>query len=86
MNMSKGKSSDELGHIGFNAGKARKRATQMLAPKLGFRNETELLKALLDEKIKEKFPDEYSLILEEEQNKSPKAPSQRKAQKQSAHD
>lgn len=65
--------SDELGHIGFNAGKARKKALRLLSAELDYPNETELLKALIDEKLKSHLPDELRAIKEQELKKQPAA-------------
>lgn len=58
--------SPSAGTIGFNAGKARKRAARMLAAKLDFDDLTGLLNFLLDEKIKAELPGEYREILAED--------------------
>ncbi len=53
--------------ISFEAGKARKRATRMIAAKLDYPDVTSLLNALLDGAIETTFPEEIPAIRAEEQ-------------------
>mgnify|MGYP007022265327 CR=1 FL=1 len=69
---------DEMGTIGFNAGKARKRAARMLAAKLDFADLTDLMKWLIDQQVEKYFPDEAKSIRLEENAPSPKVRGERK--------
>ncbi len=67
----------QKGYIGFNAGRARKRAIRMVMAKLEYDDLSELLNELIDQAVQKHFPEEMQAIEAED----PKARSRRQARK-----